>query len=123
MNAQIFKSRVGEISNHATEIALYEPKKSENQLEGEYYVGIIVYDSTMELRSEIEYLEVKSEFVATRAKISDVGKVHSKLGEWAKEQGYHLKQDAYMIEAGHAVENGEEVEIYLPITIKLKEMI
>ncbi|WP_166000649.1 GyrI-like domain-containing protein [Bacillus sp. Cs-700] len=123
VNAQKFMSRVGEISNHATEIALYEPKKSEDQLEGEYYVGIIVHDSIMEVPSEMEYLEVKSEFVATRGKISDVGKLHSKLGEWAKEQGYHMKQDAYMIETYHSVENGEEVEIYLPITNKLKEVI
>lgn len=115
MNAQKFMSRVGEISNHATEIALYEPKKSEDQLEGEYYVGIIVHDSTMEVPSEMEYFEVKSEFVTTRGNISDVSELHSKLGELAKKQGYYMKQNSYIIETYHPVENGEEVEIYLPI--------
>ncbi|MEI5908978.1 GyrI-like domain-containing protein [Bacillus spongiae] len=116
MNAQKFMSRVDEISTHTgTEIALFEPKKGDAHLEGEYYVGIIVPDSITETPSEMEYIEVKDEFVVTRGSIMEVGKLHSKLGEWAKEQGYHNKQDSYIIETYHPVENGEEVEIYLPI--------
>ncbi|MBD1222066.1 hypothetical protein GLV94_12390 [Virgibacillus halodenitrificans] len=85
-------SRLNEISNHTgTEICLFEPKKDDKHLEGDYYVGIIVPDSLTELPSGMEYIEVKDEFVVTRGSIMEIGELHSKLGEWAKEQGYYTK--------------------------------
>ncbi|MFJ8067126.1 hypothetical protein ACIQYS_21355 [Psychrobacillus sp. NPDC096426] len=41
--AQQFLSRANEITNRTeTEIALYEPNRNNDHLEGQYYVGLIV---------------------------------------------------------------------------------
>ncbi|MCJ0930574.1 hypothetical protein MST22_05355 [Virgibacillus halodenitrificans] len=85
-------SRLNKISNHTgTEICLFEPNKDDKHLEGDYYVGIIVPDSLTELPSGMEYIEVKDEFVVTGGSIMEIGELHFKLGEWAKEQGYYTK--------------------------------
>ncbi|WP_335485760.1 GyrI-like domain-containing protein [Bacillus sp. JJ1773] len=115
--AQQFMSRAGEIQNHSkTEIALYEPKRDENHLEGYYYVGMVVYDALNEVPSGMEYIEISQEYVTTRGRINDVGDLHLQLNKWSDENGYQKNLGSYIIEIYHQIENDiEEVEIYIPI--------
>lgn len=112
-----FLSRANEIQNRSeTEIALFEPKKDENHLEGRYYVGLIVKESLNEVPSGMEYIEVTQKYVTTRGNIKDVGDLHMQLLKWAESQGYQRNLDSYIVETYHPIENGdEEIEIFLPI--------
>lgn len=116
MNAQKFMHRVGEISQHTgEEIALFEPKSAEEHLEGKYYVGVTVLESLTSLPVGMDYIEVKGQFASIRGNINEVAELHAKLGKWINEKGYRRKADSFIIETYHAVENGEEVEIYIAI--------
>ncbi|WP_233260510.1 AraC family transcriptional regulator [Paenisporosarcina sp. OV554] len=85
--AQQFMSRTNEIQNSSdTEIALFEPKRGENHLEGNYYVGLNVVDKAKEVPSGMEYIEATQYYVTTRGKITDVEDLHMHLLKWADEK-------------------------------------
>ncbi|KAB2330807.1 AraC family transcriptional regulator [Cytobacillus depressus] len=110
-------NRSNEIPNHSgIEIALFEPKRDSNHLEGDYYAGLIVNDTLNEVPLGMDYLEVTQHFVTTRGKISNLGNLHLGLLEWEIEQGYTRNLDSYIVETYHPMEDEEEeVQIYLPI--------
>ena len=59
--------RLDEIKNKSgTEIAVFEPKKGENHLEGNYYVGMIVNQAQTEISIGMEYIELNQDYVTTR---------------------------------------------------------
>lgn len=115
--AQQLLLRSNEIQNRSdTEIALFEPKKDINHLEGHYYVGLIVNDTINEIPSGMDYIETAQHYVTTRGKITNIGDLHSRLLKWAEEQGYKRDLESYIVETYHPIEDEEEeVEIYLPI--------
>lgn len=117
--AQQFLARLDEIDNRTnTEIALFEPKRDDNHLEGYYYMGIIVNETKKEVPVGMEYFETGLDYVTTRGKIYDLNKLHNKLLKWANEQGYKRNLDALIVETYHPMENSEEeVEIFLPINL------
>lgn len=110
-------SRSDEIQNHlGIEIALFEPKKGSDHHEGEYYVGLKVKDSLIEVPYGMDFIEIAQVYVSTRGKISNIGNLHSQLLRWTEEQGHTRNFESYIIETYHPVEEGEEeVQIYLPI--------
>lgn len=110
-------SRSDEIQNHlGIEIALFEPKKGSDHLEGEYYVGLKVKDSLIEVPYGMDFIEIAHDYVSTRGKISNIGNLHSQLLRWTEEQGHTRNFESYIVETYHPVEEGEEeVQIYLPI--------
>ena len=109
-------SRSNEILNPTeTEIALFEPKKDEKHRIGHYYVGLMVNERLNEVPSGMDYIETNKSYITTRGNISDLGELHLKLLNWAVEQGYQRDLDSYIIETYHPKEEGEEVQIYLPI--------
>ncbi|TQR09641.1 GyrI-like domain-containing protein [Psychrobacillus lasiicapitis] len=109
--------RADEIKNHtATEIALYEPKRAADHIEGNYYVGLIVNGASNEIPSGMELIEITHDYMTVRGRISDIADLHSKLSNWGEQQGYKRNLESYIIETYHPIENSEEeVEIYLPI--------
>ncbi|MFJ8262081.1 GyrI-like domain-containing protein [Rummeliibacillus sp. NPDC094406] len=115
--AQQFLARLDEIDNHSdTEIALFEPKRDDNHLEGHYYVGVIVKETKKEVPIGMDYIETTFDYVTTRGKINDLNKLHNNLLKWANEQGYKRNLESHIVETYHPMENNEEeVEIYLPI--------
>lgn len=115
--AQQFLKRLSEIENcSGTEIALFESKKDEKHLKGNYYVGILVNQTPTEIPKGMDFIELDHEYVTTRGNINDIGNLHNYLLEWANEKGYKRNLDKYIVETYHSLENGEEeVEIYLPI--------
>jgi predicted transcriptional regulator YdeE len=116
MNAQRFMSRINEIKNHlGIEVSLFEPKKGEDHKEGHYYVGVLVKDKIDEVPSGMEYIEISGEYVSTRGSMTVVSDLYTSLQKWSKEHGYYPTQKSYFIEMYHQVEEGEEVEIYIPL--------
>lgn len=117
--AQQFLDRLDETENHSgTEIALFEPKRDDDHLEGYYYVGVIVNEPLKRVPVGMEYIETTQDYVTTRGKINNIGKLHNILLKWADDQGYKRDLESHIIETYHPMENGEEeVEIYLPIYI------
>ena len=115
--AQQLLSRSSEIQKHTgTEIALFEPKRDVNHLEGSYFVGLIVNDSLPEVPSGMKYIETTHDYVTTRGKVTRVGELHQHLLQWAGEQGYKRDLESYIVETYHPKEGeDEEVMIYLPI--------
>ncbi|NYE05751.1 hypothetical protein F4694_002526 [Bacillus niacini] len=117
--AQQFLNRLDEIENQSgTEIALFEPKRDADHLEGYYYVGIMVNEPLNKVPVGMNYFETTQDYVTTRGRISNIGTLHNILLKWADEQGYKRDLESHIIETYHPIENDvEEVEIYLPIYI------
>jgi predicted transcriptional regulator YdeE len=117
--AQQFLIRVDEVENHSgTEIALFEPKRDSNHLEGHYYVGLIVNEALKKVPVGMDYIETAQAYVTTRGNILNIGNLHKHLVKWSDDQGYKRDLESHIVETYHPMENGEEeVEIYLPIYI------
>jgi len=115
--AQQVLNRSNEIQNHTgTEIALYEPKRDVNHLEGSYFVGLIVNASLTEVPTGMEYIEITNDYVTTRGQVTRVGELHQHLLQWAEEQGYNRDLESSIVETYHPIAGGdEEVMIYFPI--------
>lgn len=115
--AQQLIARKNEIKSHSEiEIALFEPKRDTNHLEGHFYVGLIVNDNLTEVPTGMEYIEVAQEYASTRGRINNLTNLHQHLLKWVEEQGYKRNLESYIIETYHPMINGEEeVEIFLPI--------
>jgi predicted transcriptional regulator YdeE len=115
--AEQFLLRLNEIENNSgKEIALFEPKRDANHLEGDYYVGIIVNDTIKEVPVGMEFIETAQYYITTRGKGNNIPNLHSNLLKWADEQSLSRNLESYIVETYHPMENGEEeVEIYLPI--------
>lgn len=109
--------RTREIENHTNiEIALFEPKVSEDHLEGHYYVGILVKDKPSHVPKGMEYLEVSGIYASARGSIDRVDLLYEEVGRWTAEQ--HLSRDweSYIVETYHPTEKGEDVEVFLPLS-------
>lgn len=115
--AQHFLIRSEEIGNHSgTEVALFEPKKNENHLEGHFYVGLIVNESRLEVPNGMEFLETTKSYITTRGKMNEIDRLHKGLLEWANNHEIKRDLESYIVETYQPMGNGEEeVEIYLPI--------
>ncbi|MEK5080615.1 AraC family transcriptional regulator [Solibacillus sp. FSL W7-1436] len=98
-----------------SEIALYEPKKSADHTTGNFYVGLIVHEKLNKIPTGMDYLETNNHYITTRGNIMELDKLHEGLLKWGTAQGYKRDMDSYIIETYHSVNEGEEVEIYLPI--------
>ncbi len=121
MLAQELLSRANEIlSATNTEIALFEPKRGKEHQRGHYYVGLIVKAKPNVVPAGMEYMELNQRYITTRGNISKLEELHLNLVDWAEGKGYRRDLDSYIVETYHPVEEGEEVQIYLPInTISL----
>jgi predicted transcriptional regulator YdeE len=117
--AEQFLVRLDEIENHSgKEIALFEPKRDANHLDGDYYVGIIVNETIKEVPIGMEFIETAQYYITTRGNMNKITNLHSNLLKWADENGLKRNLESYIIETYHPMENSEEeVEIYLPIYI------
>jgi predicted transcriptional regulator YdeE len=108
--------RTREIENHTNvEIALFEPKRDENHLEGDYYVGIVVHDKPRHIPKSMEYMEVSHTYTSIRGPIAAIDSLYKELGDWTEAEGDSRHFTSYIIETYHPTDRGEEVEIYLPI--------
>jgi predicted transcriptional regulator YdeE len=117
--ARQFLERLHEIEAvPGPEIALYEPKRDTDHLEGIYYVGIMVDESLTNVPAGMEYIELDEEYVTAKGNVKHIGELHNDLLKWMDDQGYKRKTGSYIVETYHPLENGEEeVAIYLPILI------
>ncbi|SDO03747.1 GyrI-like domain-containing protein [Halobacillus aidingensis] len=108
--------RTREIENHANiEIALFEPKRGEDHLEGHYYVGVLVKDKPSQVPKGMEYLEVSGTYASSRGPINHVDVLYKEVGEWTYQQQLTRDWLTYIVETYHPTENGEDVEVFLPI--------
>ena len=102
-------------SNLGIEIALFDPKRDSAQKKGDYLVGLIVNDSLKEVPAGMVFIEIDQQYATARGKISSIGTLHSNLMKWVDEQGDKRNLESYIVETYYPMEDGEEVEIYLPI--------
>ena len=100
-SARQFLSRASEIPNRTdTEIALFEPKKDENHIEGRYYVGLIVEESLDEVPAGMDYIELNNNYVTNRGKITELDDLHLGLIKWSDEKGYQRDLDSNALHKG-----------------------
>jgi predicted transcriptional regulator YdeE len=113
--AQQFSQSASNLSG--TEITVYEPKVNESHAEGTFYVGLLVNDELAALPEGAELLEIQHSYGMIRGKGSEMSSLYSLLDQWIDEQGYTRDTlENFILETYHPVENeGEEVEIYIPI--------
>ncbi|MYL70626.1 AraC family transcriptional regulator [Halobacillus litoralis] len=108
--------RTREIEHHTNiEIALFEPKWGDDHLEGHYYVGILVRDKPSHVPKGMEYLEVSGTYVSAKGSIDHVDLLYEEVGQCRAEQNLTRDWLSYIVETYHPMENGEEVEVFLPV--------
>ncbi|MFC0189575.1 GyrI-like domain-containing protein [Fictibacillus aquaticus] len=117
--AQKFLVRKDEIENRSdTEIALFEPKRDANHMEGHFYVGLMVNETLNTVPEGMDYIEVAQNYVTVRGEISNIGSLHDYLLKWSEENNHKRDLESHIVETYHPMENGkEEVEIYLPVKV------
>lgn len=103
--------------NMGIEVSIYEPPTNPNQLEGIFYVGILVNSEIVNLPDGMEYKHILQHYAVIKGKITEIANLYSRIDQWIVEQGY--KRDTpehYIIEVYYPVKNDqEEVEVYIPI--------
>lgn len=108
--------RTREIENHTNvEIALFEPKVDENHRKGHYYVGIVVHDKPRHIPKGMEYMEVSHAYTTIRGPVASIDSLYSELGGWTEKEGYSRDMVSYIVETYHPTDQGDEVEVFLPI--------
>jgi predicted transcriptional regulator YdeE len=115
--AQQFLNRLDEIEmSSVSEIALFEPKRDVNHLEGNYLVGVVLKEPLTEVPNGMEYIEIDQNYVTTRGSMINIGTLHNHLLNWTEEQGLKRDLESSIVETYHSMDHGEEeVVIYLPI--------
>lgn len=116
--AQLFLNRESEIPfSSGIEVTVYEQPKQQNQLEGTFYVGVLVNEKVSDLPTGMEYIEAEHRYAMTTGKVSEMSNIYSNLDKWIVENNYqHSSPNNYIIEVYDQVENDvENVEVYIPI--------
>lgn len=108
--------RTREIENHANvEIALFEPKLHDHHLKGDYYVGVLVHDKPRMIPKGMDYMEITHPYASIRGSIAKVDHLYERLGSWVEQEGLDRDRSSFIVETYHPSEDGEKVEIFLPI--------
>jgi predicted transcriptional regulator YdeE len=115
--AKQFMERIDELQVvTGPEVAVYEPKRDSDHIEGTYYVGVIVSEPFNSVPDGMIYIELDEEYVLGKG--HDIGNLHKDLVKWMDDRGYQRKTDAYIVETYHPMKDGgEEVVVYLPIQV------
>jgi predicted transcriptional regulator YdeE len=113
--AKQFLERVDELQAvTGPEVALYEPKRDSDHVEGVYYTGVMVDEPLVNLPEGMTYIELDEEYAIGKGQ--DIENLHRDLMKWMDDRGYQRKMEAYIVETYHPMEDsGEEVVVYLPI--------
>ncbi|UXH46277.1 GyrI-like domain-containing protein [Rossellomorea vietnamensis] len=114
-HAQEFLRRLHEVKGETgPEIALYEPKRDQEHVNGIYYVGVTLDEPLTNVPEGMSYMELNEDYATTKGK--DIENLHRDLNKWVHDQGYQLRAESYIVETYHHLEDGgEEVAVYLPI--------
>lgn len=111
-------SRSGEIGPAAvTEIAIFEPKKSVDQPEGEFCVGLMVEGPARNVPLGMSYCEIEGDYATARGKMEGLNQLHTDLLSWAACNGHQMDTEKRIIEVYCPADSGEEVEIFLPMLV------
>lgn len=114
--AREFMSQSEEIQSAGSkEIAVFEPKKSSDHLEGEFCVGLLVKCPVQTVPIGMTYMEVGGNYATARGKMEGLTELHASLQKWTAGNGCQINLTDSIIEVYHPTEAGEEVEIFLPI--------
>ncbi|MEH7884272.1 GyrI-like domain-containing protein [Bacillus sp. JJ1609] len=116
--AQRFLEHAMVISNSTgLEVTVYEPPKEQSQLEGTFYVGVLVNDQTDSVPEGTDYLHIQHSYGVIKGKVTEMGNLYSELDKWILEQSYdRATPEQYIIEVYYPVKDDvEDVEVYIPI--------
>jgi predicted transcriptional regulator YdeE len=109
-------ARSGEIeSSSGREIAVFEPKRSEDQLQGEFIAGLVVDKPVRHVPAGMLYMELEGDYATARGNIEALKHLHADLLECTTGHGGQIDQEEYIVEIYIPTDNGEDVEIYLPL--------
>lgn len=116
--AQQFLKHAKDIPNSTgLEVSVYEPPKEPTQLEGTFFVGILVNGHTDFVPEGMEYMVIQHSYAVSKGKGTEMGSLYSQLDEWILEQSYdRATPEEYIIEVYYPVQDDvEDVEVYIPI--------
>lgn len=114
--AQQFMERLQEVDHHASiEVAIFEPHRGEDHTEGHFFVGTLVSKQPDHPPAGMEYMEITRDYAFARGTTETIGDLHLRLNEWMQQENLQFDYSGYIIEMYIPMENGEEVEIYLPV--------
>lgn len=102
-------------SSSGTEIAVFEPKRSDDHLQGEFIAGLLVEQPMRDVPVGMTYIEIEGKFATARGNTTGLKDLHADLLKWAACHGYKIDQNEYIVEIYFPADHGEDVEIYLPL--------
>ena len=103
------------------EIALFEPKRSEDHLQGEFIAGLMVAMPVRNVPDGMLYIETQGDYAMASGKIEALNSLHAGLLEWTARQGFQVDRKEYIVEIYIPADHGEDVEIYLPLQSSHKQ--
>lgn len=116
--AQQFLEKAKDIPNSTgLEVSVYEPPKEPTQLEGTFFVGILVNGHTDFVPEGMEYMHIHHSYAVIKGKGTEMGSLYSELDKWILDQSHsRATPEQYIIEVYYPVQGDvEDVEVYIPI--------
>lgn len=104
-----------------TTVAIYEPRRGPDHVEGFFYVGVIVEGKPMTLPEGSYYMHIEGTYSSAKGQIKDIGKIYESANQWIREHHYEpIWPDGLIVERYESpipdvLTFDEEVEVLLPI--------
>lgn len=119
---QDLKSKLSQIPSRTdTTVALYEPQRGSEHVEGFFYVGVIVSEKPEVTPVGSEYLLIDGLYASATGQIKNMGSIYDYVGSWIQQNGYKpiwpntLFIERYKLPIPDELTLEEEVEVLLPI--------
>lgn len=120
---QELKSKLDKIPSRTdTTVALYEPKRGSEHIEGYFYVGVVVDEKPEKLPDGSEHIYVEGTYAGAIGQIKNMGKIYDFVGRWIRDNGYkQIWPDTLFVERYEfpiprdQLTLEEKVEVLLPI--------
>ncbi|KZE40287.1 hypothetical protein AV656_03220 [Bhargavaea cecembensis] len=106
-------AELGSSTGH--EIAVFQPKLSDDHIQGEFIAGLMVDKPVHNVPAGMVYMEIEGEFATASGNIEDLNNLHADLFDWTAGNGYQIDRNELIIEVYIPKDFGEDVEIYLPL--------
>ncbi|MFC5406448.1 GyrI-like domain-containing protein [Cohnella soli] len=119
---QDLKTKMNQIPSRTdTTVALYEPQRGPEHVEGFFYVGVIVNEMPEDLPEGSELLSIEGRYASAFGQIKNMASIYDFLGSWIEENGHKqvwpdtLFVERYEFPIPEKLTLEEEVEVLLPV--------
>ncbi|PYI56922.1 LamG-like jellyroll fold domain-containing protein [Paenibacillus flagellatus] len=113
---QSLQARKDEISGRTgTKVILYEPKRGDDHIEGDFYTGYLVADSVAAIPEGMEYFHLSGRYASVAGDESRMGELYGFLDGWIRDNKLQKDWPEALIVEVYNQDHPSEVEICMKI--------